>query len=113
MFETLDRQLEFSWGNATSFVTVYANGITGLRANNKDLTYVVKGRTRDGRWWVTGMFPIAHPQLPRDWNDPRAKSNDARDYEKDGIRISRFAPESFAPPMSIYDGIVGSLIFPK
>jgi len=113
MFEALDRKLEFSWGSATSLVTIYANAITGLRANNEDLTYVVKGRTRDGRWWVTGMFPIAHPGLPKGWDDPRAKSSDYRDYEKDGARISRFSPEAFIPPMSVYDTIVGSLTFPR
>ena len=113
MFEGLNRNLEFPWGNATSFVTIWANGHTGLRANNEDLRYVVKGRTRDGRWWVTGMFPIAHPKLPRDWDDPHAKSKDDGDYEKDGTRISRFSPESFAPPMSVYDKIIGSLTFPK
>ena len=113
MFEALTREVEFSWGGATSLVTIYADGITGLRANNQDLVYVVKGRTRDGRWWVTGMFPIEHPTLPHDWNDPRAQSKDNRDYDKDGVRISGFSPESFVPPMSVYDKIVGSLTFPK
>ena len=113
MFKGLERQVKFSWGPGTSFVTIYANGVTGLRANNRELTYVVSGRTRDGRWWVAGIFPIAHPKLPRDVDDPRARSNDVQDYEKDGARISRFSPESFDPPMRIYDDIIGSLTFPE
>ena len=114
MFEALERQIELPWGGATSLVTIYSNAHTGLRANNEDLSYVVKGRTHDGRWWVTGMFPIAHPKLPKGHDDPHAQSNDdQRDYEKDGARISRFSPDSFIPPMSVYDNIVGSLTFPK
>jgi hypothetical protein len=113
ILEALDRRLEFPWGDATSLVTISSNSLTNFRAHNGDLTYIVKGRSRDGRWWVAGMFPISHRSLPRDENDPRAVAKHSGDLDRDALRISSFLPESFALPLITYDRIMGSLTFPK
>ena len=83
ILEALERRLEFPWGEATSLVTISSNSLTNLRAHNEDMTYIVKGRSRDGRWWVTGMFPISHRSLPRDEKDPRAVAKHSGDLDRD------------------------------
>ncbi len=63
---------DFQNGAGLRYLTQFGQDIYPI--NNQDLLYTYQGLTSDGKYYISAVFPIAHPGLPEDWiADPRRR----------------------------------------
>ena len=56
--------VDFQNGSGVRFLTMYGQDMTPI--NNQSLFYTFQGLTDDGRYYVSAILPITHPELPGD-----------------------------------------------
>jgi hypothetical protein len=56
------KYLDFQNGTGVRFLTQYGQDIWPI--NNQDIFYTFQGLTRDGRYYVSAVFPISSPDIP-------------------------------------------------
>lgn len=103
--------IPFQNGQGVRFLTQYAQGIVPI--NNHELVYTYQGLTRDGAYYIVGIFPINLAGLPDDnkWNgqEPPAGS----DYRKyiDGVvnKLHQQPASAYSPDLGKLDALIQSI----
>ena len=60
--------LPFVSGEGIHFITEYAQSYDPI--NNYDMFFTYQGLTTDGKYWISAIFPVSHPSLPENGNNP-------------------------------------------
>jgi hypothetical protein len=110
-FHTRVRYLDFPLFSGVAYLTAYTQESEDDPVNNEQLTLVVEGLTKDGRYYIDARFAITHPSLPKGIDATKAMKGVAR---KAHLRakakdLEAAADESFWPPMASFRELLGSL----
>ena len=110
MFHARAGYLDFAGGSGLRYVT--QNGQAAGPINNRELLYTFQGLTGDGSTYVTAVFPIAHPDLPR---GPEAFAGDfpaGYDAYLQGVvqSLNEAGAASFTPDLAALDELVASIV---
>lgn len=96
-FELKLSYIDAPWGSALCYVTQFTqDGDTP--ANNEELTYIVQGFSKDGEFYVSADFSIAHPKLPNRVQD--TPEREKSDYAPDRALLSKQSEGSFTPQLA-------------
>jgi hypothetical protein len=88
--------IDAGWGDAVCYVTQFTQD-GGTPANNEELTYIVRGLSKDGEFYVSADFSITHPKLPNRIQDTPERGKG--DYEPDRALLSKQSDGSFTPAL--------------
>jgi hypothetical protein len=103
--------LDFKNGSGVRFLTQYDQAVTPI--NNLELIYAFQGLTSDGKYYVSAMLPVNHPELPNDLRvteEQMAEMNDFPAYLNKTITWLEQQPkESFTPNLAQLDAMIQSI----
>jgi hypothetical protein len=101
----------FQNGTGVRFLTQYGQGAWPI--NSEDMFYTYQGITDDGKFYVSTILPISHPNLP----DADSVMMDDAFYDNFmnyvvGMedQLSTELPDSFFPTLSLLDAMMESLL---
>jgi hypothetical protein len=106
--------LDFQNGQGVRYLTQY--GQAAWPINNQDLFYTFQGLTSDGKYYLSAVLPVTHPELPSDGD-----SFIGEDYESfidsytgylDGVEqeLDDAASKSFEPSLSELDAMIETIV---
>jgi len=106
--------LPFVSGEGIRFLTEYAQFYDPI--NNHDMFYTYQGLTTDGKYWISLIFPVSHPSLPENGNNPPGGQS-VEDFGNNfnsyiaGITSDLEAqpPQSFTPGLGVLKTLVSSI----
>ena len=105
---------DFQNGSGLRYLTQFGQNIYPI--NNQDLLYTYQGLTSDGKYYISAVFPIAHPGLPADGSqipggDYLAFEQQFQEYVGDvaGL-LNGSMPEDFVPDMNMLDNLLWSMM---
>jgi hypothetical protein len=107
------KYLNFQNGEGVRFLTQFGQDIWPI--NNQNILYTFQGLTNDGKYYVSAIFPISHPDLPADgYNYPGGDYETFEDnYERyiaDIEALLNNAPdEAYTPQIHLLDNLIESL----
>ncbi len=107
------QKLSFQNGEGVRFLTLYGQWLPPL--NNQELFYTFQGMTRDGKYYITAIFPITHPSLPEFDSVPSGYTNEswasaAQNYvANQAATLEAAAVTSFLPSVNVLDALIQSL----
>ena len=106
--------LPFGSGGGIRYLTLYAQYYAPI--NNHDLFYTYQGLTNDGKYWVSAILPINHPNLPANGdNPPGGQTADQFNNNYDSYiidmttQLNSQAAESYTPSLTLLDALVSSI----
>ncbi|MFW6070122.1 MAG: hypothetical protein ACOC9X_03665 [bacterium] len=101
--------VSFEGGEGIRFLAHYSQGMTAV--NNQELVYVFQGLSADGRYYVSALFPVTHPDLPSAPEPlPRHFAENYDEYRAEVATLLADADvASFLPDLTVLDALVGSL----
>jgi hypothetical protein len=112
-FQAQVEYLDFEGGSGVRFLSMY--GQSAYVLSNQDLFYAFQGITDDGRYFISGVLPVANPILP-----DNAGEDTPEDWEsfidnfgayraETGSQLDDQSPSSFTPTLAQLDAIFESL----
>jgi len=107
------KYLNFQNGEGVRFLTQYGQDIWPI--NNHNIFYTFQGLTGDGKFYVSALFPISHPDLPADGYDYPGGDYDTfeSNYESyiTGIEtlLNNSSDTVFLPDILLLDELIESL----
>jgi hypothetical protein len=113
MLQTKIQCFEFKNGKGVRFVTQY--GQAAYPINNNGLFYTFQGLTSDDAYYVAAVFPVSHPSLPENGDNPPDGDWDAffnnfvpyiTNMEQ---QINRQPDNTFNPALNLLDDLIKSL----
>ncbi len=113
MFATQARYLDFGNGSGIRYLTQYGQAIYPI--NNSDLFYTYQGLSADGTYYISAIFPVAHPLLPAEGNTPpggdwNAFYDQFASYVADLSTALDVQPDAaFVPNLTLLDSMMASL----
>jgi hypothetical protein len=102
--------LDFQNGHGVRFLAFYTQGL--VQVNNAEIFYTFQGLTNDGRYVVSVIMPVNHPNLPATAQSQTAAgtTNSAQQYYADlSAKLSAQPDDSFTPDLAKLDVIIQSL----
>lgn len=113
MLRTQVEYLRFQNGSGVRFLTMYAQA--AYPVNNQGLIYVYQGLTDDGKYYVSAILPVTHPDLqPTGANAPNgdwpAFNENFENYLAEiTLQINQYEAGSFSPTLTVLDGMMESI----
>jgi hypothetical protein len=105
------KYLDFKSGNGVRFLTQFNNGIVPV--NNKQLLYTFQGLTVDGKYYISAVLPVTHPELPatdQGFAHTEAELKEFPAYLKKTIAWMEQVPNaSFTPDLAKLDALIQSI----
>ncbi len=116
VFHAKLRYIDFAGGSGIGYLCQYAQGIVPI--NNYELFYSFQGLTSDGRWLISAVLPVSHPDLPANINLSQAEYdsllNDYAAYLESAVAdLNAKADNSFTPSLEKLDELFRSLSVQK
>ena len=107
VFHAQAKQIDFQNGSGVRYITQYSQEVVG-RLTNQDIFYTYQGITRDGKYYVTVVFPITASGLSdepvmEDW--ATAQVHLAEDVQ----HLETLSSNDFAPNLDLLDNLIESL----
>lgn len=108
------QKLSFQNGEGVRFLTLYGQWLPPL--NNQELFYTFQGMTRDGKYYISAIFPITHPSLPETDSVPSGYTNEswasaAQNYvANQAATLEAQAGTSFLPSIEALDALIQSML---
>lgn len=116
--------VDFKNGTGVMFLTQY--NIEPSLINNQGLFYTFQGLTNDGKYYVSALFPVTVPFLPKDFTedqfegytlptdswgkDSRLNAQKYQSYLKDvALRLEALPPDQYEPALTLFNELVSSL----
>ncbi len=102
--------LSFKNGSGVRYLTQYAQDTSPI--NGYDMFYTFQGLTGDGKYYISIILPVSNPVLPaRDAaaQNPLFTSNYTGYLQEVQNQLEAQPPASFAPDLSLLDGLVQSV----
>jgi len=100
--------LDFKNGSGVRFLTQHDQGT--LPINNYELVYTFQGLTSDGRYYLSAVLPVNHPNLPADDTVNEDLMNDFLGYlARTAAMLNEQPAASFTPDLSALDALVRSI----
>ncbi len=106
-------RLDFQNGSGVRFLTMFGQAVGPV--TNAEIFYTFQGITADGRYYVSGIMPIANPILPDNSNnysdaDWQNLMDNFAEYKADiEMQLNAQPAESFTPTLIDLDAIFASL----
>jgi len=107
------KYIDFRNGEGVRFLTQYGQDIWPI--NNEDIFYTYQGLTDDGRYYISAILPVSHPNLPKDGNEyPGGDYLTFEDMYESYIadienQLDSAPASSFYPDLSLLDKMIESL----
>ncbi len=108
------KYIKFKNGEGVRFLSFYAQDT--LPVNNKGLFYTFQGMTNDGKYYVSAIFPVNHPSLPKDndagWQgkDPQSFADNYKNYVAEmESQLNSQGDKSFTPGFGMLDALIQSI----
>lgn len=106
MFHTHMAYVDFQNGSGVRYLTQYAQDFIPI--NNHELFYTYQGLTGDGLHYVSAIFPVSHPSLPKDQTG--TPPGDFAAYLAGVTRqLDEADASSFTPGLSRLDAMIATL----
>jgi hypothetical protein len=106
--------LDFQNGQGVRYLTQY--GQAAWPINNQDLFYTFQGVTSDGKYYLSAILPVTHPELPSDGDsfigeEDESFINSFAEY-LDTIEqeLDDAASKSFDPSLSELDAMIETIV---
>jgi hypothetical protein len=110
-FHSRIRYLDFPLFSAISYLTAYTQEEDDDPVNNEQLSLVVEGLTKDGRYYIDARFAITHPSLPKSIDSTKPMKGLVRKQHllKASKDLNALADDSFWPPIASFKDLLASL----
>ena len=110
--QALDAQvqyLDFKTGKGVRFLTQFNNGL--VQINNTELIYTFQGLSSDGKYYISAILPVTHPELPDTSRvDEQLVLNGFQDYISKTVTLLNQQPAgSFTPDLNKLDELIRSI----
>jgi len=103
--------LDFKSGKGVRFLTWYSQGM--VRINNAELIYTFQGLTSDGKYYISAVLPVTHPELPATQEPFGQTEAELKEYpayvEKTGASLDQQPSGSFTPDLAKLDALIQSI----
>jgi hypothetical protein len=103
--------LDFESGSGVRFLTQFDQA--PLPINNFELIYTFQGLTDDGKYYVSAVFPITHPNLADDSMVDSSQEFDPEAFSaqmaESVIKLGNFSDQDFSPTLSQLDEVIRSI----
>jgi len=106
--------LSFGSGNGIRYLTMYVQ--MEVPVNNQMMIYSFQGVTSDGQYWVAATFPLSHPSLPENGDNPPPGQTWEQFYAGlDAYLVSVISmlnsssADTFQPSLYVLDAMMGSI----
>jgi hypothetical protein len=100
--------LDFKNGKGVRFLTQYSQGMTPV--NNSELFYTFQGLTSDGKYYIAGVLPVMHPELPATYEVGAPAGTKYSDYlTKTVTWLDQQPISSFTPDLAKLDALIQSI----
>jgi hypothetical protein len=103
--------LNFQNGSGVRFITQFDQA--PLPINNNELFYTYQGLTGDGRYYITAVLPINHPDLPANAQVNDQQAQELRDFTaylaKTVEWLEQQPGSSFTPDLANIDTLIQSI----
>lgn len=116
VFRSNLKLIDFKGGSGLRYLTMYAQD--AVPVVNEGLIYTFQGLTNDGRYYVSMVMPVNHPDLPADLevffssidDDYEAFFDNYDQFLKEGQAIlDQSDGETFTPALNVLDNLVMTL----
>ena len=116
VFHAKVRYIDFPGGSGIGYLSQYAQAMVPI--NNDELFYSFQGLTSDGRWLISAVLPVSHPDLPADSSLSQAEYenliNTFESYLASALAdLNAKADNSFTPNLEKLDELFRSLTIQK
>ncbi len=103
--------LDFKNGKGVRFVTQFDQA--PLPINNSELIYTFQGLTSDGKYYVAGVLPVTHPDLPATQQVSTQQAAELSDFSayltKTVTWLDQQPGASFTPDLAKLDALIQSI----
>jgi hypothetical protein len=101
--------LDFQNGTGVRYLTQYGVGIKPV--NNSELFFTFQGLTDDGRYYISAVLPVTHPDLPASVAEaPEEFTADADSYLAGVVdQLNEAEATAFSPDLSLLDAVIISI----
>lgn len=103
--------IDFKNGSGVRFITQFDQA--PLPINNYELIYTFQGLTHDGKYYVSAVFPINHPELPQNDQVSNQQEDEMKNYsaylEKTANWLDQQTSSAFNPDLSKLDTLIQSM----
>ena len=103
--------LDLKSGKGIRYLTQFNQGISPI--NNSGLIYTFQGLTSDGKYYISAVLPVTHPDLPAgaELNEVQSKEpNDFQAYLAETVTLLDQQPgEGFSPDLNKLDAMIRSI----
>jgi len=112
LFTARIEYLDFQNGSGVRYLTQYGQAFWPI--NNYDMFYTFQGITKDGKYYISAILPISHPNLPQ-MGDEYTGSMDDLYANFDGYlssmlpEINGWGDDEFTPTISGLDALIESI----
>ena len=107
--------LSFGSGGGIRYLTMYVQ--MEVPVNNRMMIYSFQGLTSDGQYWVAATFPLSHPSLPENGDNPPPGQTWDQFYAGLDAYLANITAQldaspadTFQPSLTVLDELVGSII---
>lgn len=108
---------EFQGGSGIRYLTQYGQALMPI--NNHDLFYSFQGLTSDGKYWISAVLPVHHPNLQDTYDNPLPPDLSAfiDTYEQYAAQtrgdLDSQPDDSFTPSLADLDAIMRSIVITR
>ena len=103
--------LDFKNGKGVSLLTQLDQGMVVV--NNNKLMYAFQGLTNDGKYYISAILPVNHPDLPGGSQGNQLPAKTAADYQEYHTKmvnlLNQQPAESFTPDLKKLDALIASI----
>lgn len=104
--------LNFQNGSGARFLAFYSQGM--VTVSNAEIFYTYQGLTDDGRYYVSVVMPVNHPDLPAEGKTPTLSEyemlfKDGKYYADTAAALEAQPDSSFTPELAKLDALVESI----
>jgi len=102
--------VDFQNGSGVRFLTMYGQDMTPI--NNQSLFYTFQGLTDDGRYYVSAVLPVTHPELRDDGSiDTWPSFEELQEYITEKSKWLNEQPTtSFNPSLTDLDTMIATIL---
>jgi hypothetical protein len=103
--------LDFQNGSGIRYLAQRGHGAVFTPINNSELFYTFQGLTDDGRYYVSAVFPVSHPDLPAGPAEiPQEFLEDQALYLDSAVQwLNEAEASSFWPDLAALDAVIASI----
>ena len=108
---------EFQGGSGIRYLTQYGQALMPI--NNHDLFYSFQGLTSDGKYWISAILPVRHPNLQDTYDNPLPADLSAftDNFEQYAAQtradLDAQPDDSFTPSLADLDAMMRSIVITR